>query len=232
MPATSQPAKLLRISDGDTLKLVGGTSVRLLGLNTPELARSGRAAQPLAQEASEALRSLLSEQLFLVDGDQPQDRYGRRLSHVFSSSGRSAEEVLLEKGLGFFVGSDPTTGMADCLRLAEQRARQAKRGVWSERYWAPMAFDSPQLRAGFVVLQGRIERVERSRKATWIETEGDVVLRVDDGERHRFPADWWQQIEGQRVLVKAWMVDRDGRQGKHKRWLVRLMYPDMLIPLN
>lgn len=232
MPATIQAAKLLRISDGDTLKLLGGTSVRLLGLNTPELASKGRPAQPLAEDATEVLRGLLGEQLFLVDGDLSKDRYGRRLSHVFSSSGHSAEEVLLEKGLGFFIGSDPTTGMADCLRLAEERARHGKRGVWGERYWSPMGFDSPKIRAGFVVLEGRIDRVERSRKATWIETEGDVVLRVDDSERHRFSADWWQHLEGQRVLVKAWVVDRKGRQGKHKRWLVRLMYPDMLVRLN
>lgn len=232
LPANSDSARIKHIIDGDTLKLQGEVSVRLLGVNTPEVARHGKPAQPLAREATQALQELLGEQVLLIDGDQRQDRYGRRLSHVFSHSGQSAEAELIERGLGFFVGSDPSTGMAECLRRAEQRARAAKRGVWGEPYWAPLSFNSPALRPGFLILEGRITQVEKTSKAAWIETDGDVVLRVDHKDMKRFEARWWQQLEGRRVLVKGWMVDRNKLRGPHKRWLVRLMYPDMLVMLD
>jgi endonuclease YncB( thermonuclease family) len=229
LPEKNQIAPLHHVTDGDTIKLVDGVSVRLLGLNTPELPRRGKQGQPLAEEASAALKTLLGERVLLVDGDTPQDRYGRRLSHVFSSEGRSAEEMLLRQGLGFFVGSDPGTGMADCLREAEREALQARRGVWSAPFWQPIAVNSPHLRAGFVVLKGRVARVEKTRQTMWIETDGDVVLKIDRKDLSRFPDTWWQQLEGQDWLIKGWMVDRQGNQGKHKRWLMRLMYPDMLV---
>ncbi|MHB8822818.1 MAG: thermonuclease family protein, partial [Pseudomonadaceae bacterium] len=40
-----------QVIDGDTLRLTDGRSVRLIGLNTPELGRKGRAAEPLADAA-------------------------------------------------------------------------------------------------------------------------------------------------------------------------------------
>jgi endonuclease YncB( thermonuclease family) len=232
LPVGSEAAQVKHIVDGDTLKLQNGVSVRMLGINTPETARRGVPAQPLALQATQALKDLLSENIYLVDGDQPQDHYGRRLSHVFSATGRSAEETLISQGLGFFIGSDDATGMATCLRAAEQQAREAKRGVWGDPYWTPKAFNSQDLRAGFVVLEGTISSIEKSSKAVWLETSGDVVLRVDRRDMSRFQQQWWQQLEGRRVMVKGWMVDRKGRQGPHKRWLVRLMYPDMLVLLD
>ena len=230
LPEKHQLAPVHHVTDGDTIKLDGGVSVRLLGLNTPELPRRGKGGQPLAEEAHQALQALLGERVVLVDGDTPQDRYGRRLSHVFSSDGRSAEERLLRLGLGFFVGSDPSTGMADCLREAERDALQAKRGVWSAPFWRPadVDVDGTLLRPGFILLKGRIARVEKTQRAIWLEMNGDVVLKVDRKDLHRFPDHWWQQLENQEWLIKGWLVDRKGHQGRHKRWLMRLMYPDML----
>src|SRR3989338_6623699 len=43
--------RVRQVVDGDTLKLADGRSVRLIGLNTPELGRKGRSAEPGAQAA-------------------------------------------------------------------------------------------------------------------------------------------------------------------------------------
>ena len=232
MPSNANASRLHGVTDGDTIKLTGGTTVRLLGINTPELGRGARKEQPLARESTKALQALLTDVIFLVDGDKPQDRYGRRLSHVFNESGRSAEEQLIAQGLGFFIGSDRQTGMADCLREAENQARKAKLGLWREPYWLPMDVASDALRAGFVVLKGRIDRVEHTRAAVWIETRGNVVLRVDRSELQRFPDSWWKSLSDREFIIKGWLVDRKGRQGPHKRWLMRLMYPDMMVALD
>ncbi|WP_376748670.1 thermonuclease family protein, partial [Stutzerimonas nitrititolerans] len=47
-PGPLQVQKVAQVIDGDTLRLVDGRSVRLIGLNTPELGRKGRRAEPFA----------------------------------------------------------------------------------------------------------------------------------------------------------------------------------------
>lgn len=76
--------------DGDTVHLRDGRSVRLIGINAPELAHNGRTTEPFAEAAKQRLQALVSAsdgRLALQPGRQPRDHYGRTLAHLFDASG-------------------------------------------------------------------------------------------------------------------------------------------------
>jgi len=66
-----------RIVDGDTIK-INGTSIRMLGINTPEKGEIG------AEEAKKFLEAkILNRTVRLISGKEKYDLYGRRLAYVF-----------------------------------------------------------------------------------------------------------------------------------------------------
>jgi endonuclease YncB( thermonuclease family) len=67
-----------RVVDGDTLELVGGQGVRLIGIDTPEVGQCGYA------EATAALRSIVAGRavVLLPGARDDRDRYGRLLRYV------------------------------------------------------------------------------------------------------------------------------------------------------
>src|SRR5471032_344054 len=77
-----------RVVDGDTLRLSDGRSVRMIGLNTPELGRNGRSDEPFAVAARKRLEALVAasnDQVGLLPGKEAKDRYGQTLAHVYGA---------------------------------------------------------------------------------------------------------------------------------------------------
>jgi len=175
-----RPATVAAVIDGDTIRLANGRHVRFIGLNTPEMARDDRPAQPLAEEAADMLRRLLAgESLRLVVGRDPTDHYGRQLAHA----------RLLEAGLGFQVVFPPNLRFADCYRQAEARARAAGRGVWGEPAFRPVPVARLTPRdTGFRRVTGTVSRVGESRTAFWLNLGTGFALRLPKKERVARPS--------------------------------------------
>ena len=219
-------AVLRQVRDGDTLVLEDGRHVRLIGVNAPELARGGKPAQPLAEEAKLFVeRFLAGGDLELVFDRERQDRYGRTLAHVYNSNGDNLESALLAAGLAFHVAIAPNLTLAECLSRQEQKARQRAAGVWAEGVWPVLqASDVRPGDGGFVILRGRVQSAERTKRNRflWLELNGPVALRL------RAPGDYGQLTsrdwQGAKIEVKGWLVDRGtkylSRNPRHKRWFI------------
>lgn len=80
---------VVRVVDGDTVKvLVGGqeTTVRLIGINTPETVKPDSPVECFGPEASEFAKSVLEGSRVTLELDQSQgatDKYGRTLAYVW-----------------------------------------------------------------------------------------------------------------------------------------------------
>src|SRR5438552_3085981 len=102
VPVPRDPQQLTtveRVVDGDTLIIAGGQRVRLLGINTPELARDGRPAEPWALEARDFLNHAVSGREISLGFDrEPFDKYGRRLAYVYRQ-GKLINEEIIRAGL-------------------------------------------------------------------------------------------------------------------------------------
>ncbi|WLH13199.1 thermonuclease family protein [Pseudomonas hefeiensis] len=229
-PALAQ-VQVQRVVDGDTLRLADGRSVRMIGLNSPELGRQGRSDEPFAVAARRRLETLVraSEgRVGLIPGKEGKDRYGRTLAHVYNADGQNLEAQLLAEGLGFHVVVAPNVDLAHCQRAAERQAREAGLGVWKR---SPV-LQAQQIRAsGFAVLTGRVSGVTRNRGGIWVQLEGPVVLRVAPNLVSRFDMASLERLKGKRIEARGWVVDRS-RRGRlepgHARWLLPLTDPGML----
>ena len=58
-PTIDEIAIVTYVYDGDTVKLSDGRSLRIVGIDTPEIGRNDRPSQPYAEAARRMLRELL-----------------------------------------------------------------------------------------------------------------------------------------------------------------------------
>jgi endonuclease YncB( thermonuclease family) len=220
-----------RVVDGDTLRLSDGRSVRMIGLNTPELGRQGRTDEPFAVAARKRLEALVAAskgQVGLLPGKETTDRYGRTLAHVYGADGANLEAQMLAEGLGFQVAVAPNVDLAVCQQAAERAAREAGLGLWRQ---SPV-LKAEQIRAsGFALLSGRVSKVQRNRGGVWIELQDSVVLRVAPNLLGSFDVAALERLKGTQIEARGWVLDRSRRGGLGRgqaRWLLPLSDPSML----
>ncbi|MDI2143065.1 MULTISPECIES: thermonuclease family protein [unclassified Pseudomonas] len=220
-----------RVVDGDTVRLSDGRSVRLIGLNTPELGKQGRGDEPFAVAARKRLEALVADsggRVGLRLGAQEKDHYGRTLAHLYSVSGASLEAQMLADGLGFRVAVAPNVDLVDCQQAAERSARQAGLGLWKR---SPVLKAEQIERSGFAIVSGRVSKVQRNRGGIWIELQDKLVLRVAPNLLERFDVSSLQALKGKQIEARGWVVDRSRRGGLKSgqvRWLLPLTDSSML----
>jgi endonuclease YncB( thermonuclease family) len=118
------------IADGDTLTVAGGTRVRLVQIDTPELG-SGECYSRAARRALERLAPVGSTVRLEVDPALDQvDRYGRVLRYVRRGT-MNVNIALVRAGAAapYFYGGDRGRH-ANRLLAEATRAKAAKRGLW------------------------------------------------------------------------------------------------------
>lgn len=120
------------VLDGDTIRVqVNGATekVRLIGIDTPELA----GGECYAQQAASRMQSLVQSRSVRLAADATQDdrdRYGRLLRHVSLPDGRLVAEVLIDEGFGREYTYAAAYEHQTQYRAAQARAQGAGRGLW------------------------------------------------------------------------------------------------------
>jgi endonuclease YncB( thermonuclease family) len=93
-----------RVIDGDTIEVIIDNkkeSVRLIGINSPELDDSDPKNKLAAQEAKDYLKNLLKDKNIYLERDNSQDDrdiYGRLLRYVFLEDGTLVNKKMIESG--------------------------------------------------------------------------------------------------------------------------------------
>jgi micrococcal nuclease len=124
-------AQVARVIDGDTLVLQGGVTVRVLGIDAPEMEKAGQPAEFLAHKAKAALGDLTRGQTLHLEYDrQRYDHYGRLLAYLFLSDGTFINAELVRRGLARVYFHAPNERYRDRLLAAQREALEAQRGVW------------------------------------------------------------------------------------------------------
>lgn len=230
-PTDLAAAQVRQVVDGDTLRLQDGRSVRLIGIDTPEIGRQGRTDEPFAVAARRRLQALVDDSDGMIGlrlGEQDKDHFGRTLAHVYGRHGANFEAQLLAEGLGFQVAVAPNNSLAACQHQAEEAARQAGLGLWKR---SPVQAAAQVTRSGFALMSGRVSKLERNRGGVWIELDDSVVLHIAPRLQDRFPLARFEGLEGQAVEARGWVIDRSRRGGLQPgqlRWMLPLTDPSML----
>lgn len=135
-----------RVVDGDTLKLADGRSVRLIGIDTPEVhysdklvrdvKRSGRdihAIQTLGKKASDFTKALCAGRKVRLEYDiEKRDRYGRTLAYVYLEDGTFVNARIMEEGYAQVMTIPPNVKYADLFLKFQAEAVKARKGLWRE----------------------------------------------------------------------------------------------------
>jgi micrococcal nuclease len=122
-----------RVVDGDTIEVVGGERVRLIGMDTPETKAPGRPIGCYGKEASRFTSSLLpaGTTVRMVGDVEARDRYGRLLAYVYRrADGLFVNAELLRRGFAQLLTIPPNVAHADEFTAIARQARQGSQGLW------------------------------------------------------------------------------------------------------
>ena len=133
-PEDARTATVGRVIDGDTVELEepvdGYDTVRLIGVNTPEMDGGENGPETGAEEATKfTAEALEGREVTLETDEEIEDQYSRLLAYVWLDSGSDEPEffnkTLLDEGLAQTLTVEPNDAYAECLDAAEEEARKA-----------------------------------------------------------------------------------------------------------
>ncbi len=220
-PAAS--SMVAHVIDGDTVILENGERVRLLGINTPELARENRQAEPMADRAHEVLSELLaksSNEVVVQTGATTRDRHGRLLAYLFDRNGTNLGAKLVQQGLAFTVAIPPDLLHLPCYFDLERQAESSHFGIWNTWQIQDMDLHAAvkTVRIGFRILVGTVTRGENPQEFYL----GNIRLIIPKASRKYFGRNGLDVFAGQRVRSRGWVISR--RDGS----ILLLHHPSML----
>lgn len=213
-----QQAVIAYIHDGDTVWLKDKRKVRLIGIDTPELARQTKkrfqAEQPFGAEARDYARELIAKlgaNVKLMPGNEATDKYGRHLFHIQLSDGSLLQTRLLQAGLATAFTTPPNQTLGRCYQRQETAARQQQKGIWSHpKYQIQLASTLTTKDNGFHIIKGKIRHIGESKKAFWLNFKSPLSARISKKDLKYFntPLD---QLKGKTVIIKGWLRHYQGK---------------------
>jgi endonuclease YncB( thermonuclease family) len=236
-----QPDETVRVRyvhDGDTVHLEDGRKVRLIGINTPELARDNQPQQAFAREAREALNTAVTlhhNRVGLIYGEQRLDRYQRTLAHLFTPNGKNLQALLLQQGMAMAIAHPPNTVYAECYASQEKIARCQGKGIWAHPGQRILrASDLENATRGFQLVSGEVEHVSQTDKGIWLfMSELKVAIRRQD--LAAFDLTELLALPGSSITVRGWLHPENRntasskfRNGSSVKYYLRLRHPSAL----
>ena len=152
-----ETAEVRSVVDGGDIVLADGRSVRLAGIELPRPAAAHGRAWPFAAEAKAALEKLvLGRAVELRFAGNRRDRHGRVLAHVFVGK-RWVQGEMLRRGLARVQSTADNRLGVDEMLAREERARQARRGLWRDPFYAVRVPEEAGRYAGsFQIVEGSL----------------------------------------------------------------------------
>ena len=202
------------VIDGDTVKLSSGKSLRLIGLDTPEIGHDGSRDERGARAAADHLKSLLpgTPSLPVVFGVERHDHFGRLLGHLFLADGTNIQSLLLGGGYGTPLIIPPNLRFLDCYRAKADTAIAAKRGIWSYREYQIMDADEvTPLSHGYHRIQGIVTRTGSSSSSLWVNMGTHLALRIVRSDLKYFTGIDISGLTGRTVLARGLVYRRKGQ---------------------
>ena len=206
-----------QVRSGDEMVLTDGRVLRLEGVVAPKL-------QPLADQARDRLREVVMGR-FLTVTHEAIDRYGRITGQVYAAEGNSSalwvQGVMLKAGMALIY---PPSGLESDLTVmgeAENEARQAQRGLWSDPAYVDLPAAHPEdwarnREGSFVFVRGTVADAVRVKNKIYLNFGPDwrrdftVTILARDLKNFRHAGVDPLAYKGQTIRVRGWATHHFG----------------------
>ena len=177
------------VIDGDTVVLVDGRKLRLIGVDTPELGYDGDFHETFAVQARDVL------------------------THGYLGDGVNVSATLLAKGLATQLTIPPNILNVDCYHHQEIGAEQGRRGIWAlSRYQSQESSDGQLGAPGFRLVRGKVSFVSGGRNTLWMQLEGGIRLGISKQDLNYFTGLEPKSLVGRRVEARGHLHGPLGRE--------------------
>lgn len=215
-----ETVQVAHVYDGDTIKLVDGRKLRLIGINTPERGRDGKDDEPFYLVAKNQLQKIIkanNNQIKIVFGESKRDRYKRVLAHIFTMNNKNITAMLIKNGMGFTIAIPPNIQLLDCYQNAEHEAQKQKRGIWDQPYSDVIDVTSLKKSVrGFFRVSGTVERIGESRSSFWLnlnsKSGAKFALRILKKDLQYFAKYHPKNLINRQLIARGWIYKIKGEQ--------------------
>lgn len=137
---------VVRVYDGDTVKLSSGERVRFIGIDTPEMHDNPKlyrdvkktgldpeTIKQMGEKSYEFTKGLLADRDVRLEFDaEARDKYGRLLAYVYLDDGTFVNEEIIKNGYAYPLTIVPNVKHAEDFKALFQEARQKRIGLWAD----------------------------------------------------------------------------------------------------
>jgi endonuclease YncB( thermonuclease family) len=123
---------IVKIFDGDTIQVKGfglKFTIRLVGIDTPELGRKGQKRQPYSLQAKQKLTHLLQEKTISLK-QYGMGGYNRVLAEIFVNETNVNLEMVRSGFAEVYRGNRPNGFDTALYFQVEKLAKQSRKGMW------------------------------------------------------------------------------------------------------
>ena len=217
-PVAIGNAQIQAVLDGRTVQTTEGKEVRLGGIEAP---RNGSRTAPQTRDALGALVFGRTVTLYRLGTET--DRYGRTVALLTvdgAAPEQSVQTALLEQGSARVSARIGDSACAAALLTAEQKARDAGLGLWSDPHYVMRRAEDPAgilaVRGDFAVVEGKVLSVRESGGTIYVNFgrrfAEDFTVTVPKRLGGQFTAAGLplKKLTGQRVRVRGTIEERGG----------------------
>lgn len=131
-PFAPKTLTVIEVKDGDTIRLENQETIRLIGIDTPELGQGQTEDECYAEKAKKEAEALLLGKKVRLELDQNKmDHFGRTLAYVYLDN-LFVNEKLLQQGTGKYFMDTVNTKYSSLFIAAADQAHGQKTGLWQE----------------------------------------------------------------------------------------------------
>lgn len=224
-PPSKGPFRVKQVLDGDTIILDNGETIRLIGVDAPEIHHPEIPVQRFGEEAKEFLRRLTEGFDYILEYEPGnlRDKYGRLLAYVFVED-RLVNAEMIRHGYAYAYTRFPYQRQAEFLTL-EQEARETQSGLWhlslSESQVPPRKGgiiswrDAAQYYGEYATVEGTVVATHNSGKACYLNFHPDYkryfTAVIFGSAFSRLPSHPESYYDGKKVRVSGFIKEYNGK---------------------
>ncbi|MBI3601618.1 MAG: thermonuclease family protein [Candidatus Omnitrophica bacterium] len=150
-PQEQKVYRVIRVIDGDTVKLDNGMHVRLIGIDAPEMRQNPKLERDLQERhlnrrtelamgkrAYQFTRHLVEGKKVRLEFDvEKYDEYHRLLAYVYLTNGTFVNAEIVKAGYAYVYPIRPNVRYAQLFRQLYREALENHRGLWRWPFISP-----------------------------------------------------------------------------------------------